>query len=106
MSTKILHTIQCSISLAIQLVYNSERHSNNAMNAGLWFKKREEKEKHFPFSPMSSVRHASPPAISQIYKVPSPKHLGRGTVSPTQRLVTPSTHSMLSYCFDVKESAW
>lgn len=40
-----------------------------------------------------------------IYKVPSPRHLGRGTVSPTQRLVTPSTHSMLSYCFDVNESA-
>lgn len=45
-------------------------------------------------------------ALSQAYKVPSPKHLGRGTVSPTQRLVTPSTHSMLSYCFDVNESAW
>ena len=69
-------------------------------------KKREEKEKHFPSTPVFSVRHASPPAISQIYKVPSPKHLGRGTVSPTQRLVTPSTHSMLSYCFDVNESAW
>jgi hypothetical protein len=31
------------------------------MNAGLWFKKREEKEKDFPFSPVFSVRHASPP---------------------------------------------
>ena len=53
-----------------------------------------------------SQSHILLSAVSQVYKVPSPKHLGRGTVSPTQRLVTPSTHSMLSYCFDVNESAW